>query len=75
MTTHLYGEVPTKLKRFKWNDKTGRGFKATFHLSDILSDDDKENDCGLEGDLHQWAQDAEIGDVWECSTDRYERTR
>jgi len=56
-------------KRFSWKDKTGRGFKAKFTLSDMLSSSDDVNWDNVS--LHEWAENAEEGDEWENAASKY----
>jgi hypothetical protein len=49
---------------FFYKDKSGRGFTANLTLTDILEMPDEDNEDGEEPTLHEWAKDAEIGDVF-----------
>ena len=67
-------------KQFFWKDKTGRGETATMDLEDILSIEPDEEDEDFElpewdETLQEWAQNAEVGDTWELSTESYTRIK
>ncbi len=63
-------EVPSS-KMFLWKDKTGRGMSNSCSLVMLIntSNEDEENYDGTS--LHEWAKEAEQGDEWENSTDKY----
>lgn len=57
-------------KYFIWKDKSGRGYvNNSMELSTILENENEENWDG--DDLHEWAENAEVGDEWENATDYY----
>ncbi len=61
------------MKQFFWKDKSGRGYSNTFTLADVMKQDNETNWDGDE--LHEWAANAEIGDEWENSSDKYVRIK
>lgn len=58
----LSGVKDTK-KRFAYKDKSGRGITGKFTLAEILKWENEEDWSSNE--LHEWAENAEEGDVWE----------
>jgi len=56
-------------KTFQWKDKTGRGFKNKLTLQQI---NDNGDEFSWDGEsLHEWAELAEEGDVWEDAENKY----
>lgn len=56
-------------KSFMWKDKSGRGFKNTFTLVEIMQCTDEQSWDGIS--LQEWANEAEEGDEWENATNKY----
>lgn len=57
------------MKKFFWKDKSGRGLKNTLSLKDVLGlDNDESWDAEP---LHEWANDAEVGDEWEDAANKF----
>ena len=60
---------------FYWKDRTGRGFTGDMSLNNILEGQEDEDEVNWDGEqLHEWARNASIGDVWENASDYYIRT-
>jgi len=56
-------------KKFFWKDKTGRGITNTLMLKDVLN---LENEQDYNDNfLHEWAENAEVGDEWEDRTMKF----
>ena len=51
------------MKKFFWEDKTGRGFTSRLNLKDLLAMENEED--WNSNELHDWAENAEEGDIWE----------
>ena len=63
------GNAPSKTKKFFWKDKTGRGITNTLLLEDVLGLEDEQD--YNDNFLHEWAENAELGDEWEDRTMKF----
>ena len=59
---------------FFWKDKSGRGESSNNITLDMMLEINDEINWDGE-DLKEWAEDAEVGDEWENSTDKYVRIK
>lgn len=56
-------------KVFSWYDKSGRGESSIISFSNILEEEDRED--WFDNMLHEWAEEAYIGDEWEDTTEKF----
>ncbi len=66
--------TPKQKKEFFYQDKSGRGFTATYNLNDMRSCFKGERDWDGQA-ASTWASNAEIGDVWENAANKITRTK
>lgn len=63
-------------RQYFWIDKSGRGYKAVFEFAGLPQDDSDDAEINDNGDtLLSWAENAEVGDEWDTSTERYTRIK
>lgn len=55
---------------FRFKDKTGRDYSGTCELDSILKSEDEFSYD--DQSLHEWAKEAEDGDVWDSPSTIYE---
>lgn len=62
-----------KQKEFFYKDKSGRGYKGTFTMEQLLTWENDENWDGTP--LHEFLEEAEEGDEWENASDKITCTK
>lgn len=68
----------TEGKVFFWKDLSGRDFNSTFTLEDANNEEayNDEDDTSDDGQtIREWAQAAEVGDVWRNNANEITRTK
>jgi hypothetical protein len=65
----MVNQVNPENKIFSWQDKSGRGETSIISLSNIL--DEKNREDWFDNLLHEWADEAYLGDEWEDTTEKY----
>lgn len=65
--------MKTEIKKFSWKDKSGRGFtNNNIKLSKLKTWDDEVDWNG--NNLHEWADNAIIGETWQNESSLITRT-
>lgn len=64
-------------KNFFWQDKSGRGFNNNLNEENLIAAlriGEQEDTSYDDQPISEWAEEAEVGDVWENNTNKVTRT-